>query len=278
MRGIDIPERAEGLRERQRDLLAKKEGLENYRDFCETSQYTLLMRMIKLHDWPTAAAKLIEKGCDVNARNRDGETALRIAKVYKRQKTEEVLVGQAAVDTGADDLFRAAGMADNSMTEDKFIQMLTPFDEQFKALTADSPKLQYDRAHSTSSFDRQEFVNQLTYVGEEWKHGPDGDARHHDWPTAAKALVDKCTSCEMGRRLPAHRRARERLIRVPYVQATRKDLATALHIAARNDRRETALVLLGYDDDAHSLANAKDRDLRDARAYTCGTRSTGGKV
>ena len=50
---------------------------------------TVLMKIAKAgHDWPTAAAKLIEKGCVVNARNRDGETALRIAKVYKRRKTE----------------------------------------------------------------------------------------------------------------------------------------------------------------------------------------------
>ena len=48
------------------------------------------------------------------------------------------------------------------------------FEAEFKAASASlvgraPPKLRYDEAHVTSSFDFQEFVNQLTYVSPEEK-------------------------------------------------------------------------------------------------------------
>ena len=40
---------------------------------------TVLMAMAYNHDWPEAAAALIERGCGVNAKDKDGNTALHMA-------------------------------------------------------------------------------------------------------------------------------------------------------------------------------------------------------
>ena len=66
----------------------------------------------------------------MNARNAHGETALRIAIANKRSKTEAFLRDRGAHDTGADDLFKAAGPSDTKKTEkeleQEFIAMLEP--------------------------------------------------------------------------------------------------------------------------------------------------------
>ena len=93
---------------------------------------------------------------------------------------------------------------------------------------------------------------------------------HHDWPEAAAKLIEKCKWCDMG-----VRKRWRRSDPVPYLLLRGIEISPALHLATRNDRRKTALVLLENDDDDHSLATAKDMPYegaegKDARAYTCG--------
>ena len=58
---------------------------------------TVLMRMACLHDWPKAAAAVIERGCDVNATNNAWSTALHIAgTINNRRETARVLLERGA--------------------------------------------------------------------------------------------------------------------------------------------------------------------------------------
>ena len=62
----------------------------------ETGLLTVLMRMAMYHDWPKAAEAVIERGCDVNATNRDGWTALHFAGWKNRRGTARVLLERGA--------------------------------------------------------------------------------------------------------------------------------------------------------------------------------------
>ena len=48
------------------------------------------------HDWPEAAAALIERGCDVNATSEDGDTALHFAGRWNHRETARVLLERGA--------------------------------------------------------------------------------------------------------------------------------------------------------------------------------------
>ena len=57
---------------------------------------TVLMDMANWHDWPELAAALIKRGCDVNAKDNDGITALHFAGCSNHRETARVLLEHGA--------------------------------------------------------------------------------------------------------------------------------------------------------------------------------------
>ena len=57
--------------------------------------WTVLFEMAYSHDWPRAAAAVIERGCDVHAREK-GQTALHWAGGRNRMETARVLLEHGA--------------------------------------------------------------------------------------------------------------------------------------------------------------------------------------
>ena len=77
----------------QAKLARSSDAQVKYRD---ENGWTVLFVMAMKHDWPELAAALIERGCDVNAKNKYGNTALHYAGGYNRRETARVLLEHGA--------------------------------------------------------------------------------------------------------------------------------------------------------------------------------------
>ena len=87
--------------------------------YCDEYENSVLMMMAIDHDWPKAAAALIERGCDVNAQGDRGMTPLHCAGFENHRETARVLLERGADRTiknkkgeTAADLARTYGSAD----------------------------------------------------------------------------------------------------------------------------------------------------------------------
>ena len=58
--------------------------------------YTVLMMMARSNDWPEAAAAVLKRGCDVNATDKNGHTALHHAGSENHRETARVLLEHGA--------------------------------------------------------------------------------------------------------------------------------------------------------------------------------------
>ena len=64
--------------------------------YTGSERMTVLMQIALRHDWPKATAALIDRGCNVNATNKDGDTALHYAGYRDRRETARVLLERGA--------------------------------------------------------------------------------------------------------------------------------------------------------------------------------------
>ena len=85
--GFGTKEKFEAELERSTDAQVK---------YRHTDGNTVLIKMIKHHNWPELAAALIERGCDVNAKNKIGLTALHMACFDNVRETVGVLLEHGA--------------------------------------------------------------------------------------------------------------------------------------------------------------------------------------
>ena len=65
-------------------------------NFRDGNGSTVLNWMCFNHDWPEAAAALIKRGCDVNAKDNDGFTPLHQAGQFSRRELASVLIEHGA--------------------------------------------------------------------------------------------------------------------------------------------------------------------------------------
>lgn len=65
-------------------------------NFRDGNGSTVLNWMCFNHDWPEAAAALIKRGCDVNAKDNDGFTPLHQAGQFNRRELASVLIEHGA--------------------------------------------------------------------------------------------------------------------------------------------------------------------------------------
>ena len=65
-------------------------------DYRDGKGNTVLIALAIYHDWPAAATAVIKHGFDVNATNKDGESALHCAGRRNRRETAHVLLEQGA--------------------------------------------------------------------------------------------------------------------------------------------------------------------------------------
>ena len=72
------------------------------------TRHTVLIGVAASHDWPKAAAALIKRGCDVNAKDTSGYTALHYAGSNNRRETARVLLERGADRTIKDKVGKTA--------------------------------------------------------------------------------------------------------------------------------------------------------------------------
>ena len=120
------------------------------------------MEMAFKHDWPKAAAAVIERGCGVNAQDRIGWSALHFAGFHNRQETARVLLERGADRTiknvngeSAADLARECGHGSLAASIDGFDSEARLFNEaasgeteaSFLEVLRGSARTQKRRAH-----------------------------------------------------------------------------------------------------------------------------------
>ena len=186
----------------------------------DTDGKTVLMEMAAKHDWPKAAAALIERGYDVNPTNKRGYTALHDVAYSNHRETARVLLEHGADRTikntdrrTAADVARSTGNYDLAA----YIDGINSAARLFYAAgqgTAEAIFLEVLRGCGDAEVKyRDEFQNTVLMLM----------SMYHDWGDAAAALIERgCdvdgTSITVG--------------------------STALHLAGFANRRETARVLL----------------------------------
>ena len=77
---------------------------------------TVLMAMAARHDWPEAAAAVINRGCEANATSNPANTALHLAGGYNRRETARVLLEHGADRTAKD--WKGNTPADDARSQD----------------------------------------------------------------------------------------------------------------------------------------------------------------
>ena len=215
--------------------------------------YTVLMQMTIKHDWPEAAAAVIDCGCDVNAADggarRGGWMALHYAGFHNRRETARVLLERGADRTIKNKKGETAADVAREMGNDDlaaYIDDLTcaALEEQSRRACSSATSELFDAAGNGwfTTYTEEAFMAtleqstdaQVNYRDENGKTVLMQMAYWHDWPTAVAAVIER--GCD--------------------VNATTKYDSTALHTAGFWNRRETARVLLEH---------GADRTIKDKR-------------